>query len=237
MRSNTLSAAGRALRLPLRLLPGEAVVRVVRGPLRGMKWIAGAHTHGCWLGTYESRKQALFAEAARRARVVYDLGAHVGFYTLAAARHQPAGGHVYAFEPHPRNLSFLRRHLALNRAANATVIAAAVADRSGRAALREGPTPATAQLAADGTVHVPVVALDEMVIAGRLPPPELVKIDVEGADPAVLRGAERILRDARPTLFLATHGDARRRECESRLRALRYRIEQLDSDEFIARPD
>jgi len=51
---------GRALRLPLRLIPDGAVVRVVQGPLRGKRWIAGSSNDACWLPSYE------LAEAAQR---------------------------------------------------------------------------------------------------------------------------------------------------------------------------
>ena len=39
---------GRVLRLPLRLIPTEAEVRILQGPLRGKRWIAGSSNHGCW---------------------------------------------------------------------------------------------------------------------------------------------------------------------------------------------
>ena len=48
---------GKLLRLPLRLVPKGTVVRVRGGLNRGMKWVVGSSTHGCWLGTYEMAKQ------------------------------------------------------------------------------------------------------------------------------------------------------------------------------------
>jgi predicted RNA methylase len=87
---------------------------ILQGPGRGIRWIVGAGTHGCWLGSYESEKQAVVAEALGPGMVFYDLGANAGFYTLLAARAVLPGGEVIAFEPLPENISYLRRHVERN---------------------------------------------------------------------------------------------------------------------------
>jgi hypothetical protein len=78
--------AGRLLRAPLELLPKGLTVRVLQGPARGMKWVVGSGTHGCWLGSYEYSKQRLLRRLIRPGDVVYDVGANVGFYTLLLLR-------------------------------------------------------------------------------------------------------------------------------------------------------
>src|SRR5438128_664952 len=97
---------GKALRLPLRLIPSQARMRVLQGGLKGKTWIAGSCTHGCWLGTYEFEKQILFQQVVTEGSVLYDLGANVGFYTLLASSLVGSRGHVYAFEPVPNNLRY-----------------------------------------------------------------------------------------------------------------------------------
>src|ERR1700730_15902395 len=76
---------GRILRAPLALLPREAETRILRGPLRGKKWIVGASSHACWTGTYEVDRLNAFAEAISPAATVYDIGANVGIYSLLAS--------------------------------------------------------------------------------------------------------------------------------------------------------
>jgi hypothetical protein len=76
---------GRALRLPLRLIPKQAEVRILQGPLRGKRWIAGSSNHGCWLGSYEAAKQRKIIEFLRPGMVCWDVGVNVGFYTLLFA--------------------------------------------------------------------------------------------------------------------------------------------------------
>jgi hypothetical protein len=55
---NSHSIAGRLLRLPTRMLPGRTLLRIRRGPGKGFRWRVSSATHGCWLGTYETEKQA-----------------------------------------------------------------------------------------------------------------------------------------------------------------------------------
>lgn len=109
------SVLGRVLRAPLRLIPPGTVLPVLQGRLRGARWIVGAGTHGCWLGSYEYGKRRLFERLVRPGQVVWDVGANAGFYTLLASRLVGSTGSVVAIEPLPRNLSYLRRHLELNR--------------------------------------------------------------------------------------------------------------------------
>jgi Met-10+ like-protein len=110
------------LRLPLSLIPPEAEVRILRGPLRGKKWIKGAGPNACWVGTYEVDRLRALANAASPGPVVYDVGANVGIYSLLASLRAGLSGKVYAFEPLERNLLYLRRHLTLNKVENCVVL-------------------------------------------------------------------------------------------------------------------
>ena len=200
------SLPGRLLRVPLRLIPQQAIVPVLQGKLRGAKWIVGSHTHGCWLGSYESEKQRLFAQTIPPGSKVFDLGGHVGFYTLLATRSVGPTGAVYVFEPLPRNLVYLRKHLSLNHSDNVTVMEAAVADHGGVATFVEGPDNSMGHLATAEGFQVNVVALDDLVAAGQLPAPDIMKLDIEGAEYLALVGARLVLQDFTPPYFLRRMG-------------------------------
>src|SRR5690348_13933087 len=105
----------------MRLLPQETRMPILQGPMRGMWWITGAAQHGCWLGSYEVMNQEVFQTLINPGDVVYDLGANVGFYTLLASKLTGPTGQVHSFEPSPRNIAYLRRHLVLNGVQNCTV--------------------------------------------------------------------------------------------------------------------
>jgi FkbM family methyltransferase len=229
------TTVGKLLRLPLRAVPRERPVRVLGGPLRGWQWIPAAASHGCWLGTFERAEQEVLARTVRPGDVVYDLGANAGFYTLLASKLVGPTGRVVAFEPVPRNLGYLRRHLALNQCDNVTVVAAAVSDRSGRARFHDGPAHTVGTLAEDGEYEVDVVTLDD--VSGVTP--QVIKIDVEGAEAAALRGAGRLLREARPIVLVSTHSTALREECLDLLRDARYRAGPMGGDpaDLIATPE
>jgi FkbM family methyltransferase len=224
--SNT--RAGKVLRCPLNWIPSEASVPILQGALRGKKWIVGSSTHGCWLGSYEYRKRQLFERSVRRGDVVYDVGAHVGFYTLLASILVGPNGHVVAFEPFPRNLSYLRRHLALNDVRNAVVMAGAVYDRGGIVQLTDRLDSCQVRVDDAGTLPVRAFTLDDLAFQGRLPAPTVMKIDVEGAEGAVLRGATRLLVEKRPLLFLSTHGGKVHAECCKLLVGLGYGLRPID---------
>src|SRR4051812_4658415 len=160
------SLIGKAARLPLLLLPGRAVVPIVAGPLRGMRWRVGSANHGCWLGSYELEKQRALAARVRQGMVVYDVGANAGFYTLLFARLAGPRGQVFAIEPFAENLVNLIDHIAMNRLGNCRVIQAAVARAPGIAAFSPGPSKSTGAIAAAGpesSILVPTVTLDGIV--------------------------------------------------------------------------
>jgi FkbM family methyltransferase len=233
---------GKLLRLPLRLIPSEMSVPVLQGKLKGQRWIIGSQSHGCWLGSYEADKQVLFDEIVKADSVVYDIGANVGFYSLMAARRVGPSGKVYAFEPVPRNLMYLRKHLQLNHVSNVTVIEAAVSDRMGCTFFDEGPLSVQGFISDKGQLEVETVSLDGLIEQGRLQDPDYLKIDVEGAEALVLSGGRAMLERARPVIFLATHGEGVHRQCCALLISVGYELRGLnnasvdETDEIIATP-
>jgi FkbM family methyltransferase len=193
------------------------------------------------LGTYEVEKRRVFEAIVEENGVVFDIGAHVGFYTLLASVLVGPGGKVIAFEPLPGNLNFLKRHLRLNYVDNVTVVDAAVCDRSAAACFEEGSTSSMGRISPTGAIQVRTVALDDLVSSGQLPVPDYIKVDVEGAEMSALSGAKSILERFHPTLFLAVHTKEINRQCCRFLRALDYGLTAIDGtaveecDELLAR--
>ena len=224
------SVAGRFLRWPLRFVPRELAVPIPQGALRGKRWIVGAATHGCWLGSYEYTKQRLFERRVAAGDIVYDVGANAGFYTLLASVLVGPTGHVVAVEPFPRNVSYLRRHLALNAVTNATLVEGAAHNHCGVVRITDGPDSCQIRVDEAGALRVRSFTLDDLVFHDGLPAPTAMKIDVEGAEGAVLRGARRLLAEHRPLIFLSTHGPDAHAECCHLLRGFGYRLRPIDSE-------
>ncbi len=231
---------GRLLRFLLYLIPPTMVVPVLQGSLRGKKWITGSGNHGCWLGSYEYEKQTLFAEIIKEGSIVYDIGAHVGYYTLLASELTGPGGKVIAFEPLPENIRYMKEHLRLNRCKNVTVYEAAVAEHSGSTFFEYGKSNYTGNLSSEADLKIKMVSLDDLFSRGEIPIPDYMKIDVEGAELLVLSGAKSILVNCHPTILLATHGIEMRHQCGTFLRSIGYELQSIneknvdETDELIA---
>lgn len=157
---------------------------------------------------------------------VYDLGAHVGFYSLLGSVLVGERGCVVAFEPNPRNLYFLKEHIRLNNVKNVIVYEAAVTDVSGPARFAI-PTSLSGHLSegAQDTVAVSAVKLDDLYAEGKVPAPQMIKMDVEGAEVAALRGATKLLTECRPAILLGTHGLRVYDECSRLLKELNYSVQ------------
>jgi FkbM family methyltransferase len=215
------------VRMPLRLMPPESVVRIRAGELRGWRWIAGSSTNGCWLGTYERHLQRLFCERIRPGATVFDAGANVGFFTLLASKLAGESGRVYAFEPLPRNLDRLERHIRLNQLTNVHVGALAIAATSGEAHFRIAQYASMGGLAEEGDLRVITASLDDLIASGGVARPDFIKMDIEGAESEALRGAEKLLATAPLTIALSTHGWQQHESCWTTLAGAGFDLELL----------
>jgi FkbM family methyltransferase len=202
--------------LSSRLMHGPRVV--ARGQAAGLRIDPAGAAAGYALGTSEPLIQDVFAEHVPRGGVVWDIGANIGFYSLIASR-LVGDGTVVAFEPLPQNQDAIRRNLALNHVANVELVGIALSDREGEAELEIHASPTWAKLDTSshtsfkrdselsGRVRVEVSTIDAQL--ARVAPPDLVKMDIEGAEVAALQGAEQLFREHRPTLICELHGTNR----------------------------
>jgi FkbM family methyltransferase len=222
---------GKAIRLPFRLVPKGAVVPIVQGPARGKRWVSSCAAHGYWLGYWELETQRSFAAQLRRGDVVYDIGAHVGLYMLGSSGKVGPEGHIFAFEPLPRNAQYLRRHIELNGLSNCSVIEAAVCNSAGWRQLDASTCHSEARLKETGSTTVPAVSIDEFLAGGPdRRPPNVMKIDARGAEMEILCGGRRTVTDFAPRIFLFSYPDDENRQCREFLGSLGYSFEQVTSD-------
>lgn len=185
------------------------------------------------LGTYEPEQTKLFAEMVKPGDVVFDVGAHFGYYTLLASKIVGPKGRVVAFEPSPGNLARLYRHIELNDRKNMTVLELAVSDHEGTARFETRTGSGVGHLADDGPLEVKLTTLDSL---RDLPLPNVMKIDVEGAEVGVLTGAKSLLERARPIIFLSLHGDDLKARCMEMLAKLGYSFQSIEPMEIVAIP-
>jgi FkbM family methyltransferase len=188
--------------------------RIRKGVGRGLGFNAGRSNAGFLLGTSEPGVQAALAMFVRPGQTFYDVGANVGFHTVIAARLVGPAGRVVAFEPLPTNAQQIEHNVRLNGFGHVAVRAEALGRSDGEEIFLVSSEATWGKLASTGRdvakkvgeVRVSVRCLDSLAAQEGLPPPAVMKIDVEGAEVEVLIGATAVLRRNRPVLMIELHG-------------------------------
>jgi FkbM family methyltransferase len=151
-------------------------------------------------------------DALEGARCFADVGTNLGWYTCLASRALPEGT-IHGFEMDELNFDLVRRNVEINAFPNTTIHHAAVTDAPGRVSYRRtsrGPSAGFRMAAgAEGAqagelVSVQAITLDDF-FRDAPTPPDVVKIDVEGAEMNVLGGMTELIERAAPTLFVEVH--------------------------------
>lgn len=216
------------------------LLRVPQGHAGGLVFdmrylpISHAHIGSIAFGNLESSVQEAMVRHLGRGGVLYDIGANLGFFSMLGAHlagHQE--GHVYALEAAPENAEAIRHNAVLNGIPNITVIAKAVSAHSGLGRLQivddqswskledYGEHPYTEQV-----IEVELVSIDDLLASRELRPPTVVKIDVEGAEIAVLEGMRRTIAEHRPAIICELHDT--HREFIAAMAEHRYRLINLE---------
>lgn len=229
----------------VRYLPRTGVVeaRLPNGrPLRlwslADDWIASPVYWRGWDG-YEGETARPFYERASRARVVLDIGAHVGYFTVLAALANPQS-RVFAFEPNPVVHARLVRNIEVNRLRNAVAVPKAVGRASGSAEFYFVPdgVPTNSSLSLEyirvcedvESANVPMVAIDDFVEAEGLDAVDLVKIDTETTEADVIAGMARTLERCRPSVFCELLTEEAERHVGRRFAELGYERRAVAAD-------
>jgi FkbM family methyltransferase len=168
--------------------------------------------------------------------LVFDIGANAGFYTLAFARLVGPSGRVWAFEPYAENVRNLLRHVELNALENVSVVQAAVTSAVGISGFSIAQNNSMGSISETSGYLVPTISVDEFCRQRGIRAPNLMKIDVEGAETQVLEGARGTLSEGKTVIFLALHGPEQEQRCIASLDALGYRLVHLDGQGACERP-
>jgi FkbM family methyltransferase len=220
----------------------SGVLRVPQGRAGGLAFdmrylpISHAHLGSIAFGNLESSVQEAMVRHLGPGGVFYDIGANLGFFSLLGAHLVGLeDGQVYAFEAAPDNAEAIQVNAALNAVGNVTALAVAVSARAGRGRLQVVDDQSWSKLEEYGehpnterVIEVELVAIDDLVIGGEDPlrPPTLVKIDVEGAELAVLEGMRETIRRHQPAIICELHGT--HREFIAAMREHDYRLINLE---------
>jgi FkbM family methyltransferase len=222
--SNWIRLRPRLAAAVLRIVPDYSTT--IRLPHLGRFRIRLRRNRAFWLRDPEEFERYPFRvlqHLVRPGDVVADIGANLGLYSRFVASWTRAA-RVLAFEPWLENSVFLQSNVNLGGAeAKVDILTCALADVEGQAEFQiDDVQSASGSLdkvrggaASEGraNLHLPprkaqvdCRTLDGLIEAGRIPAPDVLKIDVEGAEALVLRGAARLLAERRPRLLMELHG-------------------------------
>jgi FkbM family methyltransferase len=212
------------------LYPYGSERRVLRGPARGLTFVVEPGIGCTYAIATDMATPRFFGAHIRRGMTVFDVGANKGQMSLLFASLVGPSGRVVAFEPAPAEFSSLERNVALNALHQVRLIAAAASDLDGELAFSysaERPTQGklcgvepTYDAGRARTFAVRALRLDDVL--KEEPPPDFIKIDVEGGAGGVLRGAARILDGIGPDVYLELHGPEERASVRDELLARGY---------------
>jgi len=215
------------------LIPrGSEWVQVQQGFAKGISIrIDLSRERSWWAGTHEPSAQDLLRQIVAEDTVLYDVGAHIGFFSLPAAR---IAARVIAFEPDPENAERLRAHVVRNRLDHKIEVVEtalwsrttpSITFRTGIPRSRGGVAGEKHQpvLAKGSVIQVRATKLDNFV-SGSIPAPHIIKVDVEGAASEILIGALETIQASWPTLIIEIHTCHEHHEVLQLLEPLAYEL-------------
>lgn len=227
------------------LAPGQRVwafVHYSEFPLAPMWHTVEPRYEGGHYGTHEPPVQKFLVAHLKPGNCFYDIGAHTGFFSVLAAVLVGRSGSVVAVEPDRRNASLLRETLARNSlGANVAVVEQAVSSFEGVSKFVSAVSGPNSNTGMSKTVHqdspgsyqVSCTTMDKL--AETFPAPNVIKMDVEGAESEVLKGGVRIFESARPLLICEVHDDGNEKFIYSWLKERSYLLKWSGSTQKLQR--
>jgi FkbM family methyltransferase len=195
----------------------------------------------CFVGDHEKDSGFQFSlSMIKEGATVIDIGANIGLWALGAARRTGPKGVVHAFEPVPRNYEKLVRNLNLNQISCVKAHKTGLSDVAGEALIYDtsngnsGGASLAQRTGVDKPITINLMTLDRFCEEQNIQKVDLIKIDVEGAEILVLRGARNLLmREDAPAIFfevsetLSAHFNSSSRTIKTLLKECGYEIFRL----------
>jgi len=229
---------------------------VVQGPLVGRRLWLNLKMSLFWrqmlLGSYDHFIYKWLGENTNlEGKVVWDIGAHFGYHSLCFASLVGDKGRVVAIEPNKFNIKRFKQHLKYNHdlEKRITILECALSDKNGNedfifinevddsrssGSHLEGVLPPEQLSVYKGfaKTKVKTVTMDSLIGKNKIPSPDILKIDVEGAEWLVLKGGKKYLEKYKPILLIEIHNILQMYEIQKMLTALSYKIELLEGSDI-----
>jgi len=227
---------------------------VISGPLKGGQLFVAADSFDGWNEMIHGRFDSfIYNEVERRCHidgaVFWDIGAHFGYHSFSFASLVGDNGHVYSFEPNPFNVDRFKMHLGKNKsqAQRITLNTFALSDVNGKMSFVfsndvDGSSSSGSHLQnvnaplESGTYNnfktqvVSTFTIDSYINNPDIRTPDIIKIDVEGAELLVLKGGKEFFKKHKPVIFMEVHNILMMYHIHEFLMKLGYSVRLLDED-------
>ena len=209
------------------------------GPLKGMLMKISLKSERQFIyGNFEVEVVKMIQDVIKPGWVIYDVGAHVGYFTLIFSRLVGPKGHCFSFEPSPKVFRRLKSNVQLNRRrlqAEVDAIEIGLYSEAGQKEFFIGGSSSTGRLVRfpkevpeETIVTVPVTTIDTLVGNG-MPSPDIVKIDVEYVEDHVIRGAINTISNHQTIILCEIHTIESGTNCFNILKSLSYDIRHIET--------
>lgn len=158
--------------------------------------------------------------------VFYDVGGYHGYHTILGS----IGQKVYTFEPEPENLQHLKENIELNSNQDLEVIENPLWSREEELEISTGKGGRSHIGDGNKQIKRRATTLDEFVLGTNHQPPDIIKIDVEGAEYHVLKGGKRVLEKYQPELIIEVHRGGRIGELGGSEKEVRELLDRMGYD-------
>jgi FkbM family methyltransferase len=229
---------------------------VLSGPAKGLKIRANLidRKDVYFWGKYDRYILGQVIPLIQKGWTIWDCGAYIGFYTIVFARTVGTTGRVIAIELDSRNLKRTHENAALNKLTNIEFINAAIGPPIGESEIiiddgTNSHLPGTyigslemAEVWSAKDMHLPrvrveCVSLDQALLEKGLPKPDLIKLDIEGAEKDALSHGDCIFEQVRPLVLLELHNPECDRAAWDFSHRFRYELTSLNTGETLTRPE
>jgi len=213
------------------------VVNIKFGPLANYKWFCD-NSHQFWmpLGLYEKETTEWLINAINNGDIFFDIGANAGYFSLLGSRYCGEGGQVIAFEPIPSNCNVINQHLNENNINNIIVENIAISKNTEKVNFSIQHNNANSHMENISITHavenkkksiqVSAMSLDDYIDKCKTIP-NVIKVDVEGAETLVLEGATRLLQNFNAIWIISTHSSQLFEECKAIMIHYGYNVNLL----------
>ena len=246
------TAARRLVCGAITALKGPLVeVPVIRGPARGLRLkldLVKGGENAYWLGRYDPAILSRLARVCKEGWTVWDAGTYLGFYSVFFARAVGPLGHVVAIEPDSRSLERTKSNVALNGYQNVTFLKAAIGAGTSEVEFVLSDTTtshisgtyvgacASAVTTHQQSIQTRCMSLDQVLYECLGPPPQLVKMDIEGAEKDALQHASYLAEEIRPLILLELHNPECDAEAWQFAQRFDYVLKSMKTNRVIENP-